>query len=283
MEIDLTKAFAGDPKQDLRLQPHDVLMLRQISNWRAQQSITLSGEFKFPGTYAIEEGETIEDVIKRAGGFTKDAYLPAAFFTRETVRKQQQKALTTYINKMEKEIAQTQGTLTSINDPGISADKQKGLEAAKAALARLKALKPEGRLAIAMDASGHLLGDATLHIADGDALYVPKRPDEVMVIGEVYNQTALLYQKGKNRDDYLELAGGPTNMGDEDRIYIIRANGTIDAGKGWSSNKKMYPGDIVVVPQKLEAFSLLDSTLDWSKVLMQIGVFTASMRTIGVL
>jgi len=283
MEIDLTKAFAGDPKQDLRLQPHDVLMLRQISNWRAQQSITLSGEFKFPGTYAIEEGETIEDVIKRAGGFTKDAYLPAAFFTRESVRKQQQKALSKYINKVQKEIAQNEGTITSIKDASVANDKKKGLEAAKAALSKLKAVKPEGRLAIAMDASGHLIGEATLHIADGDELYVPKKPDEVMVIGEVYNQTALLFQKGRDRNDYLELAGGPTNMGDEDRIYIIRANGTIDAGKGWSANKKMYPGDIIVVPPKLEAFTLLDSTLNWSKVLMQVGVFAASMRTIGVL
>jgi hypothetical protein len=63
----------------------------------------------------------------------------------------------------------------------------------------------------------------------------------------------------------------------------VRANGFVDAKNGWNTNHKIYPGDIIVVPQDLEAFNLLDSTLDWSKVLMQIGVFTASMVTVGVL
>jgi hypothetical protein len=111
---------------------------------------------------------------------------------------------------------------------------------------------------------------------------VPQRPDEVMVIGQVYNNTALLYQKSLSRDDYIARAGGPTRMADTGRIYIVRANGMVDSYDGWHK-KPIGPGDVIVVPEKLKVFDLLGSALDWSKVLYQLGVALASMKVIGVL
>ncbi|MFC1545945.1 polysaccharide biosynthesis protein, partial [Pseudomonadota bacterium] len=84
-----------------------------------------------------------------------------------------------------------------------------------------------------------------------------------------------------DRDDYINLAGGPTRMADEKSIYIVRANGSVISGKGWSRGH-IQPGDTIVVPEDLEQFNLLDSTLDWSKVLMQVGIFSASMVTVGI-
>ncbi|MFQ5356440.1 MAG: SLBB domain-containing protein, partial [Mariprofundaceae bacterium] len=283
IQIDLAKALSGDVTADLMLQAHDVVMVRTISNWRAHQQIELKGEFRFPGIYTIEEGESLEQVIERAGGLTEDAFMAAAFFSRESIRDEQQKRLQEYIDRTEREIAQTEAALQSINDPKLLAEKQKGLSAATAVLEKLKKLKPEGRLLIDIDNSGRLKGGSTLKLVDGDVLYAPKRPDEVMVMGEVYNPSAMLYRKNMDRDDFIDLAGGTTAMADDDRIYIVRANGYVDSGSGWSSNTATYPGDTIVVPQKLEVFNLLDTTLDWSKVLMQIGVFTASMVTVGIL
>jgi len=282
-QVDLAKAMSGDKAADLLLQPHDVLMVRQITNWRAHEQVELKGEFRFPGIYTIQDGETIDQVIERAGGVTEEAFMAGAFFSREAIREVQQKRLQTYADNLEKEIAQTEVAIQSINDPKLLANKQKGLSAAQGLLAKYRNLKPEGRLLIDLDANGKLAGGATLKLADADVLYIPKRPDQVMVIGEVYNQSAMLYRNNRDRDDFIALSGGVTSMADEDRIYIIRANGYIDSGSGWNRDKHIYPGDTIVVPQKLEAFNLLDSTLDWSKVLMQIGIFTASMVTVGIL
>lgn len=110
-----------------------------------------------------------------------------------------------------------------------------------------------------------------LRLVNGDRLYIPKRPDEVHVIGQVYNQTALIYQSKLDRSDYLKQSGGPTRFADEKHTYVVRANGEVDPQRGWGS-KKIFPGDVIVVPEKLERFHLLDSTLDWSRALMQLGL-----------
>jgi len=117
-------------------------------------------------------------------------------------------------------------------------------------------------------------------------LIVPKRPDEIMVLGEVYNQTAFVYRDGMKRDDYLAMAGGPDRNADTEHVYVVRANGMVDAGKkGWFGNdttSTLEPGDTIVVPQDVAQFNMLDSALDWSRVVMQFGVSLAAMKTIGV-
>ena len=283
IEVDLAQILSGDTDSDLALQAHDVIMVRSISNWNDRAQIVLKGEFRFPGSYTVEEGESVEDVIERAGGLTDDAYPVAAYFTRESIRESQTKQLEDMISKTEREISASKVANKNINDPKLLANTQKGLSSAEEAVSKMRNLKPQGRLLIDMDENGNLRGGSTLSLVDGDTLYVPKRPDQVMVIGEVYNQSAMLYRKNMDTNDFIDLAGGTTKMADAGSIYIVRANGYVDAGSGWSRSSDVYPGDTIVVPQKLDAFNLLDSTLDWSKVLMQIGIFTASMVTVGIL
>ncbi|RME84344.1 MAG: hypothetical protein D6771_04640, partial [Zetaproteobacteria bacterium] len=81
-DINLEKALMHDPEHDLALAPYDRLIVRRIENWRAAEVVHLKGEFRFPGDYPIEEGERLSSVIARAGGFTDEAYLPAAVFLR---------------------------------------------------------------------------------------------------------------------------------------------------------------------------------------------------------
>jgi len=281
--LNLSQALSGDETNDILLKAHDVLMVRTIANWGAHEQIELKGEFKFPGVYTIENGETLTEVIERAGGLTEDAYMPAAVFSREAIRESQQKRLSEYANRLEAEISQTQVSIQSIHDPKLLMARESALTKAQTVLEKYRKIKPEGRLLIDLNEKGKLAGGAVLKLADNDMLYIPKRPDQVMVIGEVYNQSAMIYKKYMNRDDFIDLAGGVTSTGDKGRIYIVRANGYIDSGNGWGRSNKVYPGDVIVVPQSLEAFNLLDSTLDWSKALMQIGVFTASMVTVGIL
>jgi len=283
IKLDLSKALAGNAHDNIILSEDDVLMVRSISNWRPYEQVELKGEVMYPGMYAIEEGETIEQLLERAGGLTGHAYVQAAVFTRESIKAEQEKQMKEAAARLQREISQMETANSSINDPKILADKQRGLTSAENVLEALLELKPQGRLLIDMDDKGSLRGGSTLKLADGDTLLIPKRPDQVMVMGEVYNQTAMLYRHDMDRDDLIDLAGGMTAMADEDRSYIIRANGYVESGRGWNRKSEIYPGDTVVVPQKLETFNALDSALDWSKVLMQTAIFTASMVALGVL
>jgi protein involved in polysaccharide export with SLBB domain len=56
------------------LKPYDSLSIKPIPLWREGESIIVSGEVSFPGTYSIKLGETLFDVIQRAGGLTDRAF-----------------------------------------------------------------------------------------------------------------------------------------------------------------------------------------------------------------
>lgn len=285
-EVNLSDALAGDPKADILLKPHDELLIRTISNWRETSRFELTGEIKYPGEYPVEEGERLSGVLQRAGGYTVEAYLRAAMFTRESVRVDQQKQIDDLALRTEAEIIRMEEYAGTLKDEILRTRQQGKLEAARRISEQLKAARATGRIVIELADIEKLKGSPfDLALRDGDKLYIPKRPDEVLVLGEVYNQTAFVYRSGTGRDDYLRMAGGPTRTGDAGRIYVVRANGMVDSGsKGWfgDSIASIEPGDAIVVPQDVEQFNLLDSTLDWSRAVMQIGISLAAMKTIGV-
>jgi protein involved in polysaccharide export with SLBB domain len=125
----------------------------------------------------------------------------------------------------------------------------------------------------------------------GDRLIVAKRPDNVNVLGEVYNPTALLYEKGKSVGDYLAKVGGPTENAEKGEIYVVRANGTVISKSqsggyygfatwdtenwrwtvGGFDSTVLDPGDTIIVPKKVEVFAWA-KVKDITQVLYQIAV-----------
>ena len=60
----------------LELQPFDVIIVRDVPDFDPIVMVTLQGEVKYPGPYAITKGkETLTDLIAKAGGLTEDAYI----------------------------------------------------------------------------------------------------------------------------------------------------------------------------------------------------------------
>jgi len=281
IDVDLAGALAGDDYANIELQPYDVITVRQISNWRAAEHAAVKGEVEFPGSYPIEDGEKLSDLIKRAGGFSDKAYLKAAVFTRESIRGEQQKKINEMVSRMEMDIAQEEKTISSLNDAALVKRKQESLLAGKRVLSQMKQTKALGRMVIKLEDLRRMENsEFNLSLRDGDTLFVPKQPDQVMVVGQVYNTTALLYRKKYDLEDYIDAAGGMTRYADEDMVYVVRANGLVERAGSWGSTL-IFPGDAIIIPEQMGQFSFLDSTLDWSRVLMQIGVGFASMKTIG--
>lgn len=283
--VDLREVLHGGPG-DFELQPFDVLMVRQLSNWREVEHVTVEGEVKFPGTYPIEDGETLVQLIERAGGYTDKAYLAGGVFTRESIREQQQKELDDSIKRMEEAIAQAQASTASLANAEVVQGKKKGVSAAQRLLESSRQVRAQGRLVIELASLKRMReSEFNMTLRDGDKLYIPKRPDQVMVIGQVLNTTAMLYRPDYDVDDYLDDSGGLTDIADGGKIYVVKANGRVvrAGGMGWGRNVSVTPGDTIVVPEKLDYFNLLDSTLNWSKAMAQIGVSIAAMVAIGVL
>ena len=283
--VDLTAVMNGDQAADILLQPYDVLNVRRVANWRQAEMVTVQGEVMHPGVYPIEEGETLESLIKRVGGYTDKAYLRAAVFTRESVRTEQQRQVDELVRRMDSELAARQTAVTSLRDAALQAQQQQALEAGKRLLDKMRNAQATGRLVVSLSNEPKKSEDKDIKLRGGDTLYIPKRPDEVMVVGEVYNTAAILFDEDYDSGDYLRQAG-VTRMADTSGIYLVRADGSVDvSSNGWFSStiSDIQPGDTIVVPQDLERMNALDIALDWSRVTMQLGTSLAAMKTVGIL
>ncbi|RMH15060.1 MAG: hypothetical protein D6698_11695, partial [Gammaproteobacteria bacterium] len=226
----------------------------------------------------------LSDVLERAGGYGPDAYLPAAVFTRQSIREEQRKKLSDMAERLRGEIARLQGQVASLKDPKLAAQQQAGIAQAEKMLKNLEKAQASGRLVVHLTSLKRLKGsEYDLRLRDGDTLYIPKRPDQVLVMGQVYSPNALLYQKRLSVDDYIERSGGFTQFADDEHIYVVHASGMVEPVKGGWHRTRILPGDAIVVPEDLTPFNLLDAALDWSKVLYQIGTALASMKVIGIL
>ena len=79
--------------RQFRLKARDTLRINSIPNYSTEDMVVLSGEFVFPGSYTISRNETIESLIRRAGGFSPQAFLEGAEYKSETARESQARQL----------------------------------------------------------------------------------------------------------------------------------------------------------------------------------------------
>jgi polysaccharide biosynthesis/export protein len=256
IKVNLAAALRGDPAANLRLEPFDSLSVKEVESWTDQESISLRGQVKFPGTYSIKPGETLKSVLLRAGGLTEYAFPEGAVFTRRELREREQRQLDMLAERMQQDIAFV--ALQASNVPGSGGGAASALSVGQALLSQLRAARAVGRMVINLQrVMGSAIGSSyDVVLRDGDELIVPKFEQSVTVIGEVQTVTSHLYRPGLSRDDYIGMSGGLTARADKGRIYVVRADGSVVQGGGsrWfqTSNVEMKPGDTIVVPLNAE-------------------------------
>ena len=283
-QVNLLEALQGNQEANIKLEPYDVLMVRRLSNWNDLAHVKIKGEVNFPGSYPVEDGERLSSLLERAGGFTSKAYLPAAIFTRVSIREEQQKHLHELGLQMQADIDRQATSIADIKDKALLSRAQQDLEKARRVLKQMQDAKATGRLVIRLADMDHFKGsEFDLRLRAGDTLTIPQRPDQVLVLGQVYNQSAFIYRRNFSVDDYVAVAGGTMRFADTANIYVIRANGEVDADHSLWRRKRLYPGDTIVVPQEIEQFHFVDSMLDWSRMIADVGLTLAAFRAVGVL
>ena len=124
-------------------------------------------------------------------------------------------------------------------------------------------------------------------LENGDRLIVPNRPDYVQVFGAVNSESAMFWQPGKTVSDYLEQSG-VSSSADEDAVFVMRANGMVISNSGrWMSikGKETLPGDIVVVPEKVDVETTWNAfvrgTKDISQIFANFGLAGAAIHTMN--
>ena len=258
--VAIEKALGGDASADVVLKPGDVVSIRRLAGWQdIGASVTISGEVEHAGSYGIEDGERLSSVLMRAGGFRADAYPPAAVLERAQVRDLAEQARQQMILRIE-------STPVTVNPAAMGTQGATGMEQSlqmqrQEVLTALRNHPASGRLVIHIDSdiSKWENTPADIELRAGDTLVIPKRPNFVMVSGQVYNPVAISYVPRRDLSWYLEKAGGSTRTGDKKHIYVLHADGSIvvprDSGSIWMGgnfkNLRMQPGDTIFVPEKV--------------------------------
>ena len=270
--------------EDFVLNNYDEITIKKIPNWYDKKTVTLTGQLKFPGTYTINDGDRLSDIVVRAGGFTDNAFLYGASFNRVSVKEIQQQALDNAVLKLKKKI-----TLLSTQPKkvgGGEVDQGQLSETLAFLNEQGSGLTPLGRVTINLSSDINTFRGASHDIVlkDGDTLNVPTLNDTVMVIGEVMSPTAVIYDD----DDvmsYIDLVGGLTPIGDDGQIYVVHANGIaerFEASLFLSSQVRVRPGDVIMVPQQLMIGSSMQMAQDISSLLYQFAITAASLKTVGL-
>ena len=286
-----------DAEQNLLLQAGDTITIFskddiQVPIANRTKYVILEGEFARAGVYQVKPGETLRQLVERVGGFSPEAYLSGGEFTREATRQVQQKRLDELVTRMEAEIQRTAIKRSSTAPTKEDAEIIKSeAQLQESLLSRMRQVKASGRIVLEMpEHAVELKNIPDIALEDGDRYYVPSTPSTVSVMGTVYNQNAFVYKKGQTVSDYLNRAGGLTRDGDDSEVYLVRADGTVFSkrqgsfifGEGSLSGRKAMPGDVIIVPERLERYNLTKDLKDWSQVFYQFAIGVASLNVIGV-
>ncbi len=296
--IDLDKILSGDPQGNFLLQPYDHLVVRAVPDLNKQSKVKILGKVMLPGNYTIAKGERLSSVLRRAGGFTNEAYLRGAILTRESAKVIQKQRMQQLIFEKEQEIARAAADIAAgAVSPEQVESAQIILASRQAALEKLRLMPLIGRMVVNLSPVEEFSrSEYDVIVMDGDTLMIPDNPKSVTVLGQVYNPISIIFRPGKSVSYYLSKVGGPTKSADPPQMFIIRADGSViskkQSGTGvnwdntthrWTSGgfntAELYAGDTLIVPEKVNKISAMRLLTDISTIFFQTAVGAAAVAS----
>jgi len=261
---------------EIRVNPGGGVRVSSVYTNFEPGAVLLSGEFVQPGVYTIRKGEKLSSLIARAGGLTDQSYPYGAIFTRDRVKQIQQQ-------EMRKTAQRLQSAM-------VSASVKKNVETGGAiALQNMVNRMAEqefiGRVVIEADPVVLTLDpEKDIVLEPGDSLFMPKRPNFIVTVGDVLNPSALQFVPGKGVQSYLDEVGGFTRAADEDRVFVVYPNGVAKpitlSSWGGDKNLSIPPGSAIVVPTDLSPYDSLTLVSAIGDIFRNLAVSAASIAVL---
>lgn len=292
LELNAERGVSSSQLASIPVKPTDVLRVfapgavpvqAQIQN----EYVRVAGEARQSGIFLLKKGETLRELIARVGGPNENGYLYATQLNRESVRRQQQEKLNEVADRFERDLeSNANQRLAATSDKEAAAKTASEVEQQRRIVQKLRTIKAEGR--IVLDLPGletQVKNLPDLPLQDGDSIYIPRRPGTIDVLGSVFQQNAFVYRPQRTVNDYVQQAGGVTASADKSEMYVIRADGTAKSGQssGWFSGiagSVLNPGDTVVVPEKIDRSTFMQSLKEWTAIFYQFGLGAAGLKVL---
>jgi polysaccharide biosynthesis/export protein len=291
IDVNLAAIRHKEPGADLELRAYDTLVIKKTPQWETPGTIVLAGELRHPGRFPIHHGETLSSALKRAGGLTDLAFDEGAIFIREELKQREKDQLEMLSNRLQSDLAslslEAVSTSAATNGSG-GAGAAQALAIGQQLIQQLRNTKPVGRLVVDLHqvVNGHPGGPGDVLLRNGDMLLIPKKNQEITVLGEVQSPTSHIYRAGLSREDYIAKSGGATQKADRKRIYIVRANGDVVSGgrTGWfrrSRSVDIRPGDTIVVPLDTERVAALPLWTSVTTIIYNLAIAILAIHSVS--
>lgn len=249
----LKDGFIIDGTPGFMLEPYDVIQVRRSPGFHTPRQVIINGEVTFGGSYTLEKkNQRLSDLVKMAGGVTKDAYVEGA----RLVRRMNDMELARR-NMAVQTARQGQGARDSVSLEKLAID-----SVYTVGIHLDEALKHPG-------------SDADIVLREGDELYVPEFEGTVKISGDVMYANTVAYSSGKNFKWYVKQAGGFGQRAKKSKAYVVYPNGTMAMAK---RNTEITPGCEIVVPSKPKKESVTAS--QWVSLGTGIAGIISSMAMI---
>ena len=236
--------------QQFKLQPFDIINVRNAPGYDVQRQVQVKGEVLYPGTYTLSNNtEKISDIVWRAGGLTSAAYAKGAFLDRPGA-KGILKENTVELNAVQEQKKLSRLQLGVLDTTAVNQVPQ--TEVATTVGIKLKNILANPNSSL------------NLILQDGDILNIPKELQTVKVSGEVLAPITVVFRAGTGLKQYVSQAGGTTNRALLKRSFVIYANGAVKGTRkplflNWYP--KITPGAEIYVPQRSEKNKLSSQEL----------------------
>ncbi|WP_033150998.1 SLBB domain-containing protein [Prevotella sp. RM4] len=242
----LKDGFVVDGSKDFTLQPYDEVYVRKSPGYMPQRNVTVEGEVLFAGTYPLaHKNQRLSEVVKAAGGVTKEAYIRGARIERPMNADEKFR-----LNRI-LQLAKVQ------SGAGFDANKVDQDSVYYVAIELDKALANPG-------------SDDDVVLREGDRIIVPEFSGTVKIDGNVMYPNTASYSSGKSYKWYVRNQAGGFGMGaKKSRAFILYQNGAVKKASG----AKIEPGCEIFVPSKTR------STNDKISMIANLGTSLATMVT----
>ena len=202
--------------------------------------VKISGAIDFPGTYSLKSNSTLSDLYNLVGKFKNEAFLEGIILKRASVRDRQIQAIEQSRKNFNSYLLST--SLESEEDINISL-----LQSLFESIDESNLGRVSGNFGPQSEAANSSI------LFDNDEIIVPKNPNVINVLGEVFTPTTFEFNSGLSVEAAITFAGGYNASSDKSRVYVIKANGLVERkGRNIFQGKiNLEPGDTVVVPRKV--------------------------------
>ena len=240
------------------------------------RKVQITGAVNNPGTFTLNQGDKLSDLIERAGGYLPNAYQFGGVLENE-------QALNANIYARDELY---RSLLSSIIENSTRMQ-DSSFDSTGALLQELRESPVSGRVVTEFDLNKLQSNpDKDITLQKGDTVFIPEKINHVYLFGEISNQGTIQYQPNKNIDFYIDQKGGTLSRADLDNIFVLLPNGVSVRVKNKNlfrdgiSKVDIYPGSIIFIPRKTDRILLTQSLQAYASILGNLGVSLASLSVI---